>query len=326
MKVLVTGANGFLGSWLVRELIKRGVSVRALVRPSGDLAELKGLDFEKAFGDITDAESLFAACEEVDTVFHLAGLVAYRRGERDAMEKVNVQGTANVVEAVKKRHVRRLVHVSSVTAVGASFDGRPLNEDSPYNIGHLDLGYFQTKKKAEDLVREAVRKGEIDAVILNPSTIYGPGDAKKGSRRTQVKVAQGKMPFYTRGGVNVVPVENVVDGILSAWKSGKSGERYILCGENITIKRLFEIIAEKAGVPAPRIGLPNFAVHALGKLGDLLEAGGKKGPLNSENAWTAVLFHWFDSRKAQRELGFNPGSAETAIENSVRWMKENRLI
>ena len=326
MKVLVTGANGFLGSWLVRELIQQGSDVRILARAQSDMRELEGLVFEKSIGDVTDQASVANACLGVDTVFHLAGLVAYNRNQRTAMEKVNVGGTQNVISAVKKKSVRRLVHLSSVTAIGASFDRTPLSEESSYNIHHLDLGYFETKKISEDLVKAAVHRREIDAVILNPATIYGPGDAKKGSRKTQIKVAQGKLPFYTSGGVNVVAVEDVVDGIISAWHRGRSGERYILSGENILIKDLFHLIAKEAKVNPPRIGLPRFAVHTLGWVGDNLERIGLRGPISSENAWTAVLYHWFDCKKAMQELAFNPRPAAHAISRSVQWMKEKNYI
>lgn len=326
MRVLVTGATGFLGSWLTRRLAQDGHDVSILCRTQNPDLDLQELSVKKCLGDVTDLQSLMTAARGIELVYHLAGVIGYSRAMREAMERVNVQGTANVIAACQAQNVRRLIHVSSVTAVGASFDGKvPLNEDSPYNLSHLNLGYFETKRAGEILVREAVKTGVIDAVILNPSTVYGPGDAKKGSRKTQLKVARGKLPFYTSGGVSIVAVEDVVDAIIAAGKIGRSGERYILSGENITIRQLFETIASEAGVEPPKIYLPNFAVHALGRLGDCLERMGKKGPLNSENAWTAILFHWFDSSKAQRELGFQPGTARKAIHESVAWIKKEIL-
>lgn len=324
MKVLVTGASGFLGAWMVRRLVELGHDVRILARASSDLTEIKDLKFEKALGDVTDADSVEKAAEGVDTVFHLAGLIGYSRAQRAAMEKVNVEGTQNVVNACAKLKTRKLVYMSSVVAVGASFDGKnPLNENSQYNLEHLDLGYFETKRKAEKIVKAACDENKINAVILNPSTIYGAGDAKKGSRKTQLKVAQGKFPFYTSGGVNVVNVHDVVESTLRAWEVGKNGERYILSGENITIKKLFELIAEAAQVPPPRFQIPNVALFSLGKVGDALEKIGKKGPVNSENAWTSTLYHWFDSSKAQRELGLKITPAKESIRQSVDWVKKS---
>lgn len=326
MAALVTGASGFVGSWLVRGLLAQGEKVYVLHRPSSSLAELDGCTVHSRIGDVTDSESVDRALLDVDTVFHLAGLVGYSRAMRPLMDQVNVGGTRNVVNAVKKRKGVKLVYMSSVVAVGASFDGTPLNEESPYNLRHLNLGYFETKHDAEIIVREACRKGDLEAVILNPSTIYGAADAKKGSRKTQLKVARGEFPFYTSGGVSVVSVHDVVAATLMARERGRNGERYILSGENLTIKEVFRRIATIAGVKPPSIRLPSPAVKGIGKVGDLLERFGKKGPLNTENAWTALLYHWFDHSKASRELGFRPRPAQEALEESVGWMKEQGLL
>lgn len=327
MKILVTGANGFLGSWLTKALVNEGHDVFALVRPNSDVSELEGVSCMYRYGDVTDIPSLLEAFKDIDTVFHLAGVVAYKKSQRALMNKVNVEGTANVVNVCREHHVRRLVHLSSVAAIGAGFTpDEILNEESTYNISHLNIGYFETKHEAELIVKRACAKGEIDAVMVNPTTIYGRADAKKGSRTMQVKVAQGKLKFYSSGGVNVVAVEDVIDGILSAWKNGRKGERYILAGENVLIKDLFAMIAAEAGVKAPSILLPNTALHALGTIGDTLEKIGLKGFISKENSYTATMYHFFDSTKAQKELNFKPRPAREAIHNSVQWMKDTGLL
>jgi dihydroflavonol-4-reductase len=326
MKVLVTGASGFVGQWLVKELLAEGVEVRELRRKSSS-SERPDPRIEVALGDVTNLESVENATRDMGAVFHLAGHVGYSRAERATMEAINVDGTANVVRACVKSKVPRLVHMSSVVAVGASTDGvKPLTEESPYNLEHLDLGYFETKHKAERLVKEAVTSGKLDAVILNPSTIYGAGDAAKGSRKVQLKVARGRFPFYTSGGVSVVAVEDVVKATIAAWRRGRSGERYILSGENLTIREVVSLIATSAGVPPPRRYVPNPVVRLLGAVGDGLEKIGRKGPLNSETAWTAILYHWFNHEKATRELGFSPAGAKESIARSVGWMKTKGLI
>lgn len=327
MKILVTGANGFLGSWVTKALVNEGHHVYALVRPKSDISELEGVNCKYVHGDVTDVHSLLEAFKGVDTVFHLAGVIAYKKSERALMDKVNVQGTANVVSVCREHKVRRLVYLSSVVAIGAGYTPNDImNEESPYNIKDLNLGYFETKHEAEQIVKTACDKGEINAVMLNPSTIYGAGDAKKGSRKMQLKVAQGKLKFYTSGGVNVVAVEDVVQGILSAWKNGRKGERYILAGENILIKDLFAMIAAEAGVKPPSHLLPDNVLHVVGAVGDFMEKMGLKGPLSRENAYTATMYHWFDSSKAQRELDFKPRPAREAIHSSVQWMKDQGLL
>lgn len=327
MKVLVTGASGFLGGWLVRRLINEGLDVSVLARNTSDLSEIQGLRFTQIEGDITDAPGLVEAFKSHDSVFHLAGLVAYSRSARPDMEKINVQGTLNVLEACMKGKIRRLVYMSSVVAVGATFDGKTLlNESSTYNVGHLNLGYFETKHKAELLVLDAAKKGEVDAVVLNPGTVYGGADAKKGSRKTQVKVAQGRFPFYPYGGVNVISVHDVVDATLAAWKVGRTGERYILANENLTIKAAFDLIAKAAGVEPPKIALPKTLIFGLGYAGDFLERLGVKGPISLESAWTSSMYHWFDPSKARSELNLGKRAAKDAIQESVDWMKEHKLI
>lgn len=326
-KVLVTGANGFLGSCFTKKLVELGHETFALVRPSRDLTELNGVHCQYLHGDVTDLGSLITHFRDMDTVFHLAGVIAYKKSQRELMEKVNVEGTRNVVEACKLQQVRKLVHLSSVTAVGAGFTPQDvLNEESPFNVHHLNLGYFETKWQAEQIVKAACIRNEVDAVMLNPSTIYGPGDARKGSRKMQLKVAQGKLKFYTSGGVNVVSVHDVIDGILAAWHKGRTGERYILASENLLIRDLFRIIAEEAGETPPKNQIPNAALFTLGALGDVMEKMGLRGPLSMENAWTSTMYHWFDSTKAQRELGFRPRPSREALRESVRWMKENGLL
>lgn len=326
MKVLVTGANGFLGSWLTKRLLAEGHTVEALVRKNSDLSELKDVKANYVYGDVTDLVSLKENFKNKDIIFHLAGVVAYKKSDRPLMDKVNVEGTANVVQACAELQIPQLLHLSSVVAVGAQTKPIAMTEDFKYNISHLNLGYFETKRKAEELVIDAAKENKIRAVCVNPSTIYGFGDAKKGSRKTQVKVAQGKFPFYTSGGVNVVAVEDVIDGILLAVQKGKNAERYILASENMYIKELFEQIANYANVKPPSIKMPDLALHAIGMFGDALTAMGFSAGLSRENAYTASMFHWFDSTKAKRELGFNPTPSTQAIEKSVRWMKDNKYI
>lgn len=327
MKVLITGANGFLGSWLTRRLCEEGHTVSVLVRPTSQLDGIEDLSLQKIYGDITDAGSLQKAFSSQEVIFHLAGLIAYKAADRPAMERVNVQGTANVLAAMKSHPGQKLVYASSVVAIGAARTSQViLNENSKYDLENLNLGYFETKRKAEILVQTACYEDNLQAIIVNPSTIYGAGDAKKGSRKTQIKVAQGRFPFYTGGGVNVVPVESVINGILLAWKKGRVGERYILAGQNYTIRELFQMIADAAGVRAPQKKMPFWLMLALGKAGDVCQKFGMPFPISSENAWTANLFHWFDSTKAQQELGFDPGNSQQAIVNSVLWMKKQGLI
>lgn len=326
MKALVTGANGFLGAWLTKRLLAEGYETTALVRKSSDLSELENCRPQWAYGDVTDIHSLRSAFKGQDVIFHLAGLISYKPQDQALLERVNIEGTRHVVQVCSELQTPQLLHLSSVVAIGSSFTPSSLNEKSEYTISHLKMGYFDTKKAAEDLVTTAARENRIRAVCVNPSTIYGFGDAKKGSRKNQIKVARGELPFYTGGGVNVVAVEDVIDGILLALRKGQNGERYILASENMTIKSLFEKIAQAASVAAPRHKMPDWALHGIGFLSDSLHPFGVNLGLSRINAYTATMFHWFDSTKAQTELGFKPSSADKAIEKSVRWMQDNGYL
>ena len=321
--VLLTGATGFVGAHLLKALHAQH-HVRVLHRKNSDLSSLQGLKFQSAVGDITDPASLHQAMQGVESVFHLAALIAYSKAQRDMMQRINVEGTRHIVQACLQAGVSKLVHMSSVAAIGAGFNSQQiLNEDSPYNLAHLNLGYHDTKREAEQVVLEAVRQHNLKAVVVNPSVIYGAGDATKGSRTAQRKVAQGRLPIYPPGGANVVSVHEVVQATLAAWQRGRVGERYILGGQNITIRDMFNIIARHAGVPAPRWALPAWLLHTLGRVGDVLEAGKKTFFINSDRAWAATLFHYFDSSKAQRELGLKMQPAHEPIAESLTWMKQH---
>jgi dihydroflavonol-4-reductase len=327
MKVLVTGGTGFIGSWLVRALADKGYEVTLLHRASDSPSELAPFVARAVQGDVTDFESLKPAMDGTEVVFHLAGVVGYDPRQRALMEAVNVDGTKNVLEAALEKGVGRFIHLSSVVAVGASFNPKKiLDESSSYELSHLNMGYFETKRKAEELVLQAVKNHNLEALCLNPATVYGPGDALKGSRSVQVKVAQGKMSVYPPGGVNIVHIQDVIDCLLKAVNTGQKGERYILAGENLLLRDVFAKIADIAGVRAPSIKLPKSLVLTIGFIGDQMNRLGLKGPLTSENAWAACLYHWFDSTKAQQTFQFTPKSADLALKESVQWMKDHGLI
>ena len=323
---LVTGATGFLGKHLVKSLINKGHKVTVLARKSSNLEPFNNLDINVKYGDITDRLALLQATEDQDFVYHLAGFIAYKKADRKMMDKINVDGTANVIDACITNKIKKLLHLSSVVTIGANPQPVPFNEDSKFNLEKFNLGYFETKREAERLIKTAVKNDNLNAYMINPSTIYGAGDATKGSRKTQLKVAKGQFKFYPPGGVNVVYVDDVINAIHLCLDKGQPGRRYIIGGDNITIKELFEIIAEEAGVPAPSLPIPKFIMGALGSFGDLLRRFGKETSLSSETAITASYYHWFDNSRSIKELGITPTQSRTAIKESVSWMKENGLL
>lgn len=327
-EVLVTGGSGFLGKWLIRRLNGLEIPVRILVRSKKSAEDLtRNFKINSiSFGDVTDLPSVEKAVDGCATVFHLAGLIAYTSAEREKMEQVNVGGTENVIKACLKAKAL-LNFTSSVVSIGASFKQEVLNEESTYNLQSMDFGYFETKRKAEGLVLQATAQQGLVSRITNPSTIYGPGDATKSSRRMQIKVARGELKFFPgSGGVSVADVEDVVQGMILAWQKGRSGQRYILAGDNLSIQQLFNEIAEAAGSSAPKISVPASLLKLFGRGESLAQWFGLSWPMSYENACIATMFHWFDSSKAKKELGYQVRPARESIQRSVAWMKQNNYL
>jgi dihydroflavonol-4-reductase len=324
--VLVTGATGFLGRHLVKDLCQKGFDVSILARESSNLEPFGNLGIKVFYGDITDRLALLQATKNQSHVYHLAGFIAYKRTDRQKMEKINVEGTANVLDACITNNVNKVLHLSSVVTVGANFQPEPLNENSPYTLSKYNLGYFETKRKAEQLALQAYKNDQLPVYIINPSTIYGAGDGTKGSRKTQIKVAQGRFRLYPPGGVNVVYAQDVIGAIHLCLEKGKPGRRYIISGDNMTIQELFACIADIAGVPPPHIPIPRLAMKLMGAFGDFIRKLGYETSMSSETAITASLYHWFSNQRAVEELEFQPTPARKAIEESVSWMKENGLL
>lgn len=313
-KVLVTGATGFLGGYLTGELVRLKYDVSVLVR---DFA-WKQEGVRAIVGDILDLSSLEKAMEGQEAVFHLAALVALKRSERKSCFDLSVRGTQNVVDACKRSKIQRLIHVSSVVSVGASLTpDRSLDETAENILKGKGFSNFDAKFQAEEIVLAAAKRGEIDGVVVNPSMIFGAGDAKKPARKGNVLATKGKMPFYPPGGINVVAVEDVVDGMIRALEKGKTGERYILSGDNMTFKEVLTLYSTLAGVKPPKTSMSASALKMAGRLVDTLRLNSS---LSYETAMAATLFHWFDHAKATRELGFSPRPGKVAIENSVKWI------
>lgn len=333
-KVFVTGATGFLGSHLLEHLLNEDCHIHAIFRNQTKLDDLfrevpalkKSSKINWIQGDLFDDNWSF---KDIDTVYHLAGFVGYKESDRAQMEKVNVQGTQNVIDKIvnEKEKKPKLIYLSSVVAIGAGFEKKQiLNEDSKFNLSEYNLGYFETKRKAEELVFFNAKKHGFFAAALNPSTIYGPRDMNKSSRKAQLAMAKGKLKFYPEGGVSVVHVNDVCRALLAAPEKCRTGERYILSGDNITIYQLLTKIAELSGVRKPRYKISKPVLLLLGHIGGLLGCVGIKTGLSLEKLRVVTMYHWFDSTKAKNELGFEPTPYSDCIKDSLNWAKEEKLF
>lgn len=324
MKVLVTGSTGFIGSQLCRALIVRGDAVRAFHRPSSSLAALESLPVEHVIGDILQPETLLAAMQGVEAVFHVAATLG-RNAAIDPGYLATTQGTHNVWTAARQCGVRRLVHTSSVAALGVPSGNQPVDERHTWNIRPEWWDYGYAKYRAEMEVQRAVAGG-LDAVIVNPAVVLGPGDLNRISGDIVVQIARRPLPVSVTGGLNVIHVDDVVAGHLAALECGRCGERYILSGENLTHQRFLTLIAQAVGVRPPRGALPGGLVRPLAVPLSWVESLASL-PISGRDLWKAGRYFYFSNAKARSELGVALDLAATkAIQDAVVWYRKRGEI
>lgn len=324
--VLITGGTGFIGSNLAAVLSQQGFNVRILRRTSSNLSNVATLPVEHRVGDVRDPESLRSAMQGCDTVFHTAAMVSFWKPARPLQSEINVHGTHNVVEACLKEDVERLVHTSSIAAIGHPATGMLADESTPFNWQNVDNGYKNSKHLAEAEVLKGVERG-LDAVMVNPGVVIGPGDVHFNGGKIIRAVKKHQAVVYIKGGMNIVFVGDVVAGHISAAQNGRTGERYILGGENLTHKQAFQITAEVVGGIVPRIRMPIPFLKLAGKFFDLAGAIMNKEPfVTSELFSGAGFYNWYSSAKAQRELHYTITPFREAVEKTYLWYRTNQLL
>ena len=327
MRVAITGASGLLGGNLAAELVAAGHEVVATRRAGTQVAHLADLPITWRDADLGEPAALARAFEGAAAVFHCAAAVTIKREVTPEMRAVNVDGTRHVIDACVQAGVGRLVHTSSVVAVGLSEDGRPCDETARWNFDKLGLldAYAITKHEAEEVVR--AEAGRIDAVIVNPTYMLGPRDARPSSGQLLIKVVRRQIPGWTPGYNNFVDVRDVARGMIAAWQKGRRGERYILAGHDMTYQRLFETVAMVAGVRPPLLPAPRLVARLVGKWGDLVEARGGEPVVNSTQVRYAYTDRFrFASTKAARELGYSYGPLEPAIRDALDWFRARGML
>jgi len=327
MRALVTGATGFVGSAVARALLREGWQVRVLVRDSSDRRNLDGLDTEVLSGDLNDRGALERAAKGCEALFHVAA--DYRLGARRPQElyRTNVEGTRNVLSAAQLAGVARIVYTSSVATIGIPADGSAGTEDSPVALADMIGHYKRSKFLAEQVAREAARAG-APVVIVNPSTPVGPGDVKPTPTGRMVQdAAAGRMPAYVDTGLNIVHVDDVAAGHLLALSRGRSGEHYILGGENMSLRAILTEITGLAGRSPPRIRLPTAALLPIAYVADALgRLSGRTMRLTVEGVRLARKRMYFSSDKAARELGYRWRAPSEAFRDAVQWLREQGMI
>ena len=324
MTTLITGATGFVGSAVLHKLLARGEAVRALVRPGSDRRNVEGLDVELVEGDLGEPESYAAALAGCRSLYHVAA--DYRLWVRDpeVLYKVNVEGSSALLTRAAQAGVERIVYTSSVATLGLHKDGRPADEETP--VGEQDMigHYKRSKYLAEQEVLRLVTEQGLPAVIVNPSTPVGPRDVKPTpTGRTILMAARGRMPAYVNTGLNIVHVDDVAEGHISAYDKGRIGERYILGGQDMSLADIVTAVAEKAGRRPPKIRLPHGPLMPIAWLAEGFARliGGSEPFITRDALRMARKLMYFSSAKAEAELGYRARPAREALDAAVDWFR-----
>jgi dihydroflavonol-4-reductase len=325
---LITGATGFVGSAVARALAERGHRLRLLVRKGSDRRNLAGLDAELVEGDLSQPASLLAAVEGCRYVLHVAADYRIWVPDPDSMLRANVGGTVALMRACIAAGVQRVVYCSSVAALGLTADGTPADETTPTSEAAMIGVYKRSKYLAEQAVLGLVRDFGLPAVIVNPAAPVGPRDIKPTpTGRMIADAAAGRMPAFVDTGLCVVHVDDVAKGHWLALTQGRVGERYILGGENLTLRALLGLVAEVAGRAPPRIRLPipliwpvAIAAEAVARL------TGIEPLVTRDHLRMARKTMFFSSAKAMRELGYTPRPARVAVADALAWFRANGMV
>jgi dihydroflavonol-4-reductase len=320
-RVLVTGASGFVGSGVARAVMQRGWSLRVLVRGNSTRLNLLGLDAEVVEGDVRDFDSVCRALEGVRYLFHVAA--DYRLWARDPreIEMTNVEGTRNVMRAALARHVERVVYTSSVATLHVDPTTVAATEDEALAAGHAIGAYKRSKVLAERLVEEMVARQALPAVIVNPSTPIGARDVRPTpTGRIIVEAARGRMPAFVETGLNLVGVDDVALGHVLALEQGRIGERYILGGDNVSLRELLGEIAERTGRRAPRVQLPVGPLFVLARVAEsIARFTGREPFLTTDGLKMSRNRMHFSSAKAERELGYRARPYAEGLTAALEW-------
>jgi dihydroflavonol-4-reductase len=311
MRVLLTGATGFLGNNLLRQLLRAGHDVQITLRPGAGGRALDGLEYDPIYGDLSDVDRLVSEVSDFDVLIHSAALIQIGWSRLDESRKVNVQATGKLAEFCR-RTGRRMIHVSTVDTLAHAPDGQPRSE-SDREPNKPSISYVVSKREAEQAMEQQIKQG-LDGIIIHPGFMLGPWDWKPSSGEMILAIANGPTPLAPAGGCSAVDVRDVAEGILAAMERGRSGERYILGGENLSYLELWQKMAAAVGKRGPKRKLPNWIAGTAGMFGDIAARLMRKEPVvNSGATAMGQLNHFYSSEKAARELGYRNGSIDEAI-------------
>ena len=325
MKAFVTGATGFVGSHVARVLAEQGAELRLLVRSGSNPKNIQDLKADRVMGDLRDPASIKKAMSGCDAVFHVAA--DYRLWVRDPeqMYLANVEGTRALLEAARRNNIRRVVYTSSVATMGFTASGQLANEDSPVSLANM-IGHYKRSKFLAEEVAIAAGKSGMDVVIVNPTTPVGEQDIKPTpTGRIILDFLKRKFPAYVDTGLNLVDVTECARGHILAMEKGRSGERYILGGENLTLKQILDKLSAITGLPSPKIKVPYWVALATGVVGQVVTGyiRGREPRATIDAVRMGRKKMFVASTKAERELGWKPISVDAALQRAATWFQSN---
>ncbi|MBC7568505.1 MAG: NAD-dependent epimerase/dehydratase family protein [Spirosoma sp.] len=322
--VLLTGANGFLGGHVCRELLRYDYAVRAFVRPGSDLRALAGLPVDVWAGDLRDAANVRGAIYGCNYVIHAGALAQVNPARNKAVVEVNVGGTAAVLAAAVQADVKRIVYVGTANVFGFGTKEKPGNETSPYMGRRYGLDYMDSKRAASDLVTEATRQDGLPAIQVHPTFMLGPLDYKITSNALLLALLRGEMAGIPAGGKNYVHVADVAAATVNALTMGRVGESYILGNENLSYREAFTLFANWMNVRPPTLRVPPALANAIGRLSEWKQTiTGSPGRLNKAMTAVANDGHYFDVTKARYELHLPQTPIQLAVEQTLDWFHQH---
>src|SRR6266850_751432 len=323
MLAFVTGATGFLGSHVAQVLAEQGARLRLLVRSTSDLRNIADLNADRVVGDLRDPVSIEKALAGCDALFHVAADYRLWVPDPEQMYRSNVEGTRGLIEAARKQGVRRIVYTSSVATMGFSSNGTLADENSPVSLANMIGPYKRSKFMAEQVAFEAARSG-VDVVVVNPTTPIGESDLKPTpTGRIVVDFLKRKFPAYVDTGLNLVDATECARGHIQALEKGRSGERYILGGENLTLKQILDKLGAITGLPSPKLKVPYFMALATGVVDEVVTGRilGKEPRATIDAVRMGRKKMFVSSAKAERELGWTIVPVDDALGRAAAWFR-----
>lgn len=323
-RVLITGGNGFLGSNTARELYRKGYEIKLMMRVSADPSVITDIPCEIYYGEISNAEDVRKAVSGCNYVVHTASVTAQWGVSPELYQLINYKGTVNVVEACMHHGVEKLIHISTANTIGPGSKDKPADELYSFGLTNISSGYVSSKYIAQQYVLEQAERRGLPGVVINPTFMLGAYDAAPSSGKLILHGINKRLFFYPPGGKNFVAVNDVAAGIANAIELGRTGECYLMAGENLSYREFFKLLRKVSGQRPVMLQIPGFLLKMFGIMGTLLTMiTGRATKLNYSSAYMLCLYNYYSGKKSERELGISYRPAEKAVEDALRWFRQN---